>query len=180
MTDHDPYRNWILEDIELDAAQRGELEAHLAVCPRCAQLSNALNIALRTIRGASELAPPPDFTRRFLSSLETRRREQERKEARTLTIVLVSTALLIVLVSLYIFVPEVSLISLAAGTISTIVGLLNGAQQVVSFIVGTFNKLNSSTLIISALIFTGWILLASLTLGLSIWKLAFRKSEEQK
>ncbi len=178
--DHYHFKNWILDDIELDAAQRGELEAHLAECPQCAQLSRSLNIALHTIRSAPEQAAPLNFTRNFVSSLEARRLEQERKQARTLTIVLASTALIIALVSLYIFVPELSLISLAAGFISAVVGLLNGLQQTLSFIVGAYNKLTPSTVVITALVFAGWVLLASLTLGLSIWKLAFRKSEVDK
>ena len=178
--DHYPYKSWILDDIELDAAQRGELEQHLVVCPQCAKLSSSLNIALQTIRGAPELAAPQDFTRKFVASLETRRREQEQRQARTLAIVLASTALIIVFVSLFIFVPELSLISVAAGFISAMVGLLSGLQQALSFIVGTFQKLSPSTVVISSLILAGWILLASLTLGLSIWKLAFRKSEVSK
>lgn len=178
--DHYPYRKWILDDIELDSVQRGELNAHLALCTQCAQLSNSLNAALQVIRNAPEQAAPADFTRRFMASLEARRREQERKQARTLAIALGSTAGIIALVSLYIFVPELSLISLAAGFISVVVGLLNGVQQALSFISSTYQKLSPSTVVISALIFAGWILLASLTLGLSIWKLAFRKSEVSK
>ena len=178
--DHYPFKSWILDEIELDQEQRQQLEEHLAGCPQCAQLSQALTIALQTIRSASEQAAPPDFTRKWTATLEARRREQEKKQARTLTIVLGSTALIIALVSLYIFAPEMSLISLAAGFISTIVGVLNGLQHAVGLIVGTFEKLSPSTVIISALILAGWTILAVFTLGLSIWKLAFRKSEVNK
>lgn len=178
--DHYPFKSWILDEIELDQEQRRRLEEHLAVCPQCAQLSRSLNTALQTIRSAPEMAAPPDFTRKWVASLEARRREQEKKQARTLTIVLASTALIVALVSLYIFLPELSLISMAAGTISAVVGVLNGFQQAVEFIVGTFQKLSPSTVIISALILSGWIILAVFTLGLSIWKLAFRKSEVSK
>lgn len=174
---HYPFRNWILDEAELNVAQQEELEAHLAECPQCAQISRSLSAALQVVRAAPERSAPPGFTRRWVNALNERQREQERKQARTLTIVLGATAFTIALVSLYIFLPEISLISLAAGIITAIVGLLNSVQQVINFIVGTFTKISTSTLVLSALVISGWIILASLTLGLSIWKLAFRKSE---
>ncbi|HNR01753.1 MAG TPA: hypothetical protein PKK59_04390 [Anaerolineaceae bacterium] len=177
---HYPFRSWILDEADLNDTQREELQAHLELCPECAQLSRSLSIALQTVREAHEQAAPPDFTRRFMASLEARQREQERKQARTLTLVLAATALIIVMVSLYIFVPELSLISLAATTIAAVVGLLTSLQQALSFVLNAFQKLSPSTLIISGVILAGWVLLASLTLGLSIWKLAFRKSEVRK
>lgn len=177
MMNHYPYKIWILDEKDLDESQRVELAAHLEICPQCAQLSHSLNIALQSIREATVQAAPAGFTRRFVTSLETRRRDQERKQARTLAIVFASTALIIVLVALYAFLPELSLISLAAGVISAVVGLLTYIQQAFSFIMSAYRTLNPSTLIISGLIFAGWVLLASLTLGLSVWKLAFRKSE---
>jgi len=91
--------------------------------------------------------------------------------------VFASTALIVVLVSLYVFLPELSLISLAAGAISAVVGLLEGLHHVISFISNAYKNLSPSALIVIGLVFAGWVLLASLTLGLSVWKLAFRKSE---
>lgn len=177
MMKHYPYEGWILDDIDLDETRRADLEAHLALCPQCAQLSRSLRIALQAIRNAPEQTAPAGFVHKFVSSFEARRRLQERKQARTLAIVFASTALIVVLVSLYVFLPELSLISLAAAAVSAVVGLLEGFQQVVSFISNAYKNLSPSTLIISGLVFAGWVLLASLTLGLSVWKLAFRKSE---
>lgn len=118
MMKHYPYEGWILDDIDLDETRRADLEAHLALCPQCAQLSRSLRIALQAIRNAPEQTAPAGFVHKFVSSFESRRRLQERKQARTLAIVFASTALIVVLVSLYVFLPELSLISLAAGAIS--------------------------------------------------------------
>lgn len=178
--DHQTFRIWILEDETLSTEEQLKLEQHLAQCPECSRLSQSLNAALQTIRSASELPTPPEFTSRWTASLAARKREQEKKQARVLTITLTSSAFVILLVSFFTFKPEVSLISMAAGFISTVVQLLNGFQEAASFITHLFQTLHPSTLAVTILVIAAWILLASFTLGLSIWKLAIKKKEVTK
>lgn len=177
---HNPFESWILDDVALDSQQRETLEEHLARCPRCAQLSAAVNSALQSVRELPEMTAPPRFTQRWSASLAARKQAQETKQARTLAIVLVGTALLVALISLYIFSPEFSLISLAAGIISTIIGVVNSFHWVVLLLTGLFQKVTAPILIISGFLLASWILLAIFTLGLTVWKLAFRQSEANK
>ena len=78
-----------------------------------------------------------------------------------------------------IFVPEVSLSSMTAGLITTLVSVLDGMQTAVSFTTTLFKSLSPATLILLFGIAGGWLLLASFTLGLSVWKLAIKKVENK-
>ena len=178
--EHNPYISWILDDIDLDDEQRDQLQDHLAVCTECNALSHSLTSALRSICSAPEQPAPPNFTTKWVALKETRCREQEKKQARTLAIVLGSTALMIALVSLYIFIPGLSLISLTARVISTVMGVLFFFQRVLDLLLGAFHRLDSTTIFFTSLILTGWVILAIFTLGLSIYKVAFRKTVVKK
>ncbi len=56
---------------ELDAAQRRDVDAHLATCPTCTEELRALNKAFHSIGLAeSPVALPPHLKKRVLSGLE--------------------------------------------------------------------------------------------------------------
>ncbi len=175
--EHQPFKTWILDDEDLSDEERVRLSDHLAICPECAQLSKNLNTALQSIRVAPEVAAPAGFTHRWSMSLAARKREEEKRQARHLAIALSSSALVIAVGALLIFVPELSLISMTAGLITTVVNVLNALQTALSFITAFFKSINLSTTILLFTILGGWLLLASFTLGLSVWKLAIKKVE---
>ncbi|MBP9676598.1 MAG: zf-HC2 domain-containing protein [Anaerolineaceae bacterium] len=177
---HNPFESWIFDESELDPQQQEQLEAHLAQCPRCAQLANALNLALQGIRALPEKTAPPNFTNKCAASLVARRQAQERKQARTLAIVLISTALLVATVSLYLLTPNFSLISLAAETIATVISVLSSLNWLIATITGFFQNISAPILIGGILLFAAWVILAVFTLGFAFWKVAFRQSEANK
>ncbi len=177
--EHQPYKTWILDEEDLSDDQQRRLNDHLAVCPECAQLSENLNSALVAIREAPEVTAPVGFTQRWSAALAARKREEEKQQARSLGIALGSTAIVIAVGMMLIFVPEVSLISMTAGLITTLVSVLDGMQTAVSFTTTLFKSLSPATLILLFSIAGGWLLLASFTLGLSVWKLAIKKVENK-
>ena len=113
--EHQPFKAWILDDENLSDEEKVQLSEHLAVCPECEQLSENLNAALQAIRVAPEMAAPAGFTQRWSASLAARKREEEKRQARSLGIALSSSALVIAIGAMLIFVPELSLISMTAG-----------------------------------------------------------------
>jgi len=175
--EHQPFKTWILDDENLSDDEMVRLSDHLAVCPECAQLSRNLNTALQSIRVAPEVAAPEGFTYRWSASLAARKREEEKRQARSLAIALSSSALVIAMGALLIFVPDLSLISMTAGLISTVVNVLNGLQTALSFVATFFKTINPTTTILLFSVLGGWLLLASFTLGLSVWKLVIKKVE---
>lgn len=177
---HNPFESWIFDESNLEPHQLEQLEAHLAQCPRCAQIANNLNLALQSIRALPEEPAPPNFAQKWAASLVARKQAHERKQARTLAIVFVSTALLIAFVSLYLFTPGFSLISLAAGTISTVISVLNNLNWFVTALTSVFQNISTPVLIGGVLIFGSWVILAVFTLGFAVWKVAFRQSEANK
>lgn len=177
--EHQPYKTWILDDEDLSDDQNLRLNDHLAACPECAQLSENLNSALLAIRVAPEVAAPAGFTQRWSAALATRKREEEKQQARSLGIALGSSALVIAVGAMLIFIPGLSLISLTAGLITTVVNVLDGMQTAVSFATTLFKSISPATMVLLFSIAGGWLLLASFTLGLSVWKLAIKKVENK-
>lgn len=175
--DNQKFKSWILDDEILSAEDEALLKEHLAQCPDCAQLKANLDAALQVVRTAPEIAAPPDFTQRFTASLAARKREEEKQQARRLTLAFVSSALVIAIGALLIFMPEISLISLAAGFFTSVLTCFEVVQSAASFVSSFIKNANPSSLVTVIIVIGGWILLASLTLALSVWKLAIKKVE---
>lgn len=175
--DHQKFKSWILNDETLSEEEESLLNEHLAQCADCVQLKANLEAALQVVRTAPEIAAPPDFSRRFMASLAVRKREEEKRQARSLTLALASSAIVIAIGALLIFLPEISLISLAAGFVTSMLTFLGVVQTAASFVSSLIKNADPSSLVVVILVIGGWILLASLTLALSVWKLTIKKVE---
>lgn len=176
---HQPYENWILDEPRLSEEEKRDLSHHLRECPDCTRLSNGWASVQRTIQASQMKPAPADFTGKWSASLARRKREQEKKQARTLVISLCSGAGAILLAVAIYFLPDFSLISLAAGFISTMLSVSNIISNFWSITIKLIQTIPLSTLIVTIAIVSGWVLLASITLGLSIWKLAFRRKVQK-
>lgn len=176
---HQPYENWILDEPQLSEEEKLDLEHHLRECPECTRLANGWSSVQHTIRATQMKPAPANFTSKWSASLAHRKREQEKKQARTLVISLCSGASAVLLVTLIYFLPDFSLISLTAGFISTLLSVSNIISNFWSITLKLIQTIPLSTLIVTTIIVSGWVLLASITLGLSIWKLAFRRKVQK-
>jgi hypothetical protein len=173
--EHQPFRTWILEKEPLTIEQQANLEDHLASCPECARLSLNLDSALQIVRSAPEVAAPEGFSRRWQASLAQRKHAEEKRQARNLAFSLIGSAIVVAIGAVLIFNPEVSLISLAAGSLTSFLTLVASAESVIEFITHLARTLDPTLLALVLILLGGWILLSTFTLALSIWKLAIKR-----
>jgi len=176
---HQPFENWILDESQLSVEEKQELAHHLRDCPDCDRIAKGWSSVHRTIQASQMKSAPADFTGKWNASLARRKREQEKKQARTLVISLSSGASAVLLATTIYFFPDFSLISLTAGFISTLLSVSNSIGNFWSITIKLIQTIPLSTLIVTIVIVSGWVLLASITLGLSIWKLAFRRKVQK-
>jgi anti-sigma factor RsiW len=96
-------------DGELDPSVRGEVEAHLAVCPECSGLAARMRAALEAFAAFPEVEPSPALRRRLLAIPDRPRRRWSldlgflRRPA--LQPVLAAVSGLLLLVSVYLVSP---------------------------------------------------------------------------
>lgn len=174
---HQPYESWILDNPPITKEEKQDLDHHVKECPECFQLQKGWNLVEHSLRSSRIQSAPSDFTQRWSASLERRRRELEKKHARILIIILVSGAVAIGITLGILFLPELSLISLTAGFISTMFNLFSGVENFWAVLLKLAQAVPPSTLIITIFIVSSWVILACFTLGLSIWRLAFKRGE---
>jgi hypothetical protein len=88
--DHQPYKTWILLNPALDSARAEQLEAHLAECRECRQLSGAQQKIDLAFQQSPAPQPAPGFSARWLARIQ----EQEKRERLRLTWFLMSGLLI--------------------------------------------------------------------------------------
>lgn len=172
---HNPYENWILDDLPITADQKRELSRHMDECPECARLYQGWSSVQHTIRQTQIRPAPADFTANWSSSLLHRKRVQEKRQARNLVISLGIGAVATLIALGFILLPGLSLISLVARSITSLTTLVNGIGSFWSVLFKLVQVVPSSSLIATLIVVSGWVLLASFTLGYSVWKLAFQR-----
>ncbi len=176
---HQPYETWILDNSTNTEAERRDLEQHIHECPQCSQLQEGWNLVELSIRSSQIQPAPSGFTQTWISNLERRKRELEKKQARNLIITLITGAVAIGIALCVLFLPDFSLISLTAGFISTTFACFSGIENFWAILFKLAQAVPPSTLIITIFIISSWVILACFTLGLSIWKLAFKRGQQK-
>lgn len=72
---HQPFEEWLLEEIPLAPSEKRLLDAHLQECPSCLALAE-VSVALRSARS---VAPSNGFVKRFRQRLAARQQAQRRR-----------------------------------------------------------------------------------------------------
>jgi uncharacterized membrane protein YgdD (TMEM256/DUF423 family) len=168
---HQPYENWILDEVQINSQEQDSLKAHLKECPECFKLYHSWNKVHAEIKTTPAQPAPAGFMRRWKYEFASRQREQERRQARTLFISLASGAGAILIALAVILLPDFSFISLLVRFLSTVVQLFSGIESVVSLSRNLINSAPTITLIISGLFIAGWICLAVFAWGISIYRI---------
>ena len=178
---HQPYENWILDDIQITAEEQDSLNQHLKECPECYQLSRSWKKVHSQIKATPVKSAPAGFMHRWKADFVARQKEQERRQARTLLISLGSGAGAVIIALAVILLPDFSLISLTVGFLTTLVKLFSGLESLWSVAQNLIASAPKSVLIISGLLTAGWISLAIFAWGVSIWRITTKgaKSHEQ-
>lgn len=172
---HQPYETWILDEHPVSDEHKIALEEHLKTCPECVKLKRSWVMVEKTLISTPVKQAPARFVNDWKGSLAARKRAQEKKQARTLLISLCSGGVAIMIALAALFLPEFSLISVGVGFVTTLVQLLTGLENFWSIIFRLSRSIPVSTIIITGVLISSWIILACLAWGLSIWKLAFRR-----
>ncbi len=168
---HQPYENWILDEIQLTPQEEDSLNQHLKECQGCYQLSNSWNKVRAQIKSTPVKPAPAGFVRRWNEQLATRQKDQERRQARTLFISLASGAGAIMIALAVILLPDFSFISLMVGFLSAIVRVFSGIESLWSVLRSIVTTAPTITLVVSGLLLAGWISLAAFAWGISIWRI---------
>jgi hypothetical protein len=72
---HQPFEDWLLNDMPITSEQKRELDLHVRTCTYCAGLVET-GFALRTVKKAS---PQPGFAPRFQTRLAARKAAERRR-----------------------------------------------------------------------------------------------------
>jgi anti-sigma factor RsiW len=168
---HQPYENWILDEIQITPQERDSLNQHLKECPECYQLFHSWNKVQTQIKSTPVKPAPAGFISRWKTEMAARQKAQERRQARTLLISLVSGAGAIMIALAVILLPNFSFISLMVGFLTTIVKLFSGLESLWSVIRNIAASAPPIVLVISGLLVAGWISLATFAWGVSIWRI---------
>lgn len=75
--EHQPFENWIIDELELTPEQTQALAAHTKECSHCRTLQTSWAEIRAQIDAASEAIPAPGFSKRFQKNLEERRLRQQ-------------------------------------------------------------------------------------------------------
>ncbi len=91
--EHQPFKNWLLDEELLSREQQKELDAHLVICPECAGLKRRLDGVVHQMQTAPLVAPPSGFSQRWKASLEERKIQSQQRHIRRLLIFFIIGAL---------------------------------------------------------------------------------------
>jgi len=91
---HQPYENWIVDEVSLNTEQIEALEAHLKVCEVCHQLRQSLENVTQRMQSSPQAGPAPGFSQRWKDSLTERRIWKHKMQTRRLLLLLVTGTVL--------------------------------------------------------------------------------------
>jgi hypothetical protein len=74
---HQPFEDWLLNDMPITHEQKRELDLHVRTCAYCGALAET-GIALKLVKKA---APQPGFSNRFQMRLAARKLAERRRRA---------------------------------------------------------------------------------------------------
>jgi anti-sigma factor RsiW len=168
---HQPFENWILDELTRTPQEQNSLDQHLKECPDCYRLQRSWSKVQQQIVAAPRKTAPASFMSHWKSNFAARQKEQERRQARTLLISLASGAGAILIALAVIMLPDFSVISLLVGFLTAVVKLFSGLESTWSMATNIFNSAPTITLVVTGLMIAGWISLAAFAWGISIWRI---------
>ena len=92
---HQPFEQWILAEDALDETRERDLQAHLAECEQCRQLSTSWAQIKEVTQTSTVPDPVPGFTDRWQARLEFKRQERQQRKYWIITLAVFAIASLI-------------------------------------------------------------------------------------
>lgn len=172
---HQPFETWILDERPTTPEERTQLEKHLATCRRCARLQTSWQEARHQIATAPARTAPKNFVSHWQSNLVLFKEKQKRKQAHTLLYSFIAAAVVALIALSAVLLPKISLISVIVVTSSAIVRLVEFLKEIWSVTLGLLRVAPTTMIIVVGAMLAGWILLAVLAWGVSVWKVSVKK-----
>lgn len=176
---HQPFEDWIIDPVSLNAEDRRALQAHLDGCQQCQRLERRWTAVHQQLRARRMAAPAPGFSARWQASLAERKEREKRRQAWRIFGFLFGGAVFILLLlavySVATTTPAEWLIAFAETLISTesMIDLANYAVQ--SWVSSTPLALNIALWIYLAIM----VCCLSLVWGLIVWRTKTVGASEQ-
>ena len=172
---HQPYESWILDGLSGTPAEKERLYKHLEVCPHCVNLQQSWQEAHHQLRSAPVRKAPKNFISMWQSNLVLFKEKQKRKQARTLLASFIGGALVALIALSAILLPKFSLISVIVIVTSSVVRFMESVKQIWTLILSLVKVAPTTTLLVIGAMLGGWILLAVVAWGVSVWKVSVKK-----
>jgi hypothetical protein len=171
---HQPYENWILEDIELTDEQFNTLEAHLETCTECQELQQSLDAAITFLKEAPAVKPAPGFTSRGVNSLEERKALQQSLLVRRMFLFLAAAMVAILGMLLGFSLLTTSPVTILVTGIRAAAELFTSFLQVKTVTIAFVNALPPAVSIFFWVAATGTLSMLSLTWVATMWRISTR------
>jgi anti-sigma factor RsiW len=172
---HQPFETWILDERTFTPEERTQFEKHLATCPRCARLQASWQKAHHQIVTTPMRHAPGNFLSQWQSNLVLFKERQKRKQAHTLLYSFIAAAVLALIALGAVLLPKISLISVIVVTSSAIVRLIEFIKEIWTVALSLLRVAPTTMIIVISAMLAGWILLAVLAWGASVWKVSVKK-----
>ena len=172
---HQPFETWILDVPPGSPEEKEQLNKHIEVCPHCAQIQQTWMEAHHQLRSAPAKKAPQNFISMWQNNLILFKERQKRKQARTLLATFIGGALVALIALSAILLPKFSLISMIVMVTSSVVRFVESMKQIWTLILSLVRVAPTTTLLVIGAMLGGWILLAVLAWGLSVWKVSVKK-----
>jgi len=172
---HQPYETWILDGLSGTPVEKEQLNKHLEVCPHCANLQRSWLEAHHQLRSAPITKAPKNFISMWQNNLVLFKEKQKRKQARTLLASFIGGALVALIALSAILLPKFSLISVIVMVTSSVVRFMESVKQIWTLILSLVKVAPTTTLLVIGAMLGGWVLLAVVAWGVSVWKVSVKK-----
>ena len=172
--EHQPFNNWILDDILLSAEQMQSLEQHLQACPECAKLKLNFNSARRYMLSRPQVSPAPGFSQRWKESLVERRILQQKVQARRFLLFITTASLLSLLALLGYLLATWSPATLVVDLFQSITQLFIGWSQAQQLIQSLWQSLPTAVPIAIWIIVSTTFAVLGLIWVLSLWRISLK------
>lgn len=172
---HQPFETWILGENPASAAEKELLKRHLQECPDCDRLQESWKKAHRQIVTAGIKKAPVNFVSNWQAKLVQFKEKRQRKIARTLLASYISGAIVALIALNALLLPKFSPIALVVGVASSVVRFVESIKEIWTILLSLVKVAPTTTLLVIGSLLAGWITLAALAWGVSVWRVSIKK-----
>lgn len=172
---HQPFENWILDEHPGSPSEKEQLEQHIKECDHCAHLNWTWHEARHQLLISGVKKAPVNFSTQWPERLALFKLKKQRKQARTLLASFIGGAFMVLIALGALLVPNISIISMLVGVTSSVIRFIETVKELWTLLQSLIKVAPTTLLIVSGALLAGWITLAVLAWGVSIWRVSIKK-----